>query len=109
MINRSVVILRPRQPYLDWAEGLNDGGSPPTVDGEQTAYLLPLNELDHDGSQTIEQCYEGLFESELLGWHQIEEDWPVDRTYAMFQQWFSVEWHSVVEDLCADPIRDDGL
>ena len=109
MLNRSAVILRPRQPYLDWAAGLNDGGVLPSVYGEQTAYLLPSNEMDHDGSLTIEQCYEGLFESELANWHAIESDWPHGRTHAMFQQWFSVEWHSVVEDLCGDPIRDDGL
>lgn len=109
MLNRSVAILRPRQPYLDWANSVNDGGTPPGTDGEQAVYLLPSNESDHDGSQTIEQCYEGLFESELAGWHQLEEDWPVDRTYAMFQQWFSVEWHSVVIDLCGDPLVDDGF
>jgi len=109
MINRCVVILRPRQPYLDWADSLNDGGTLPSVDGEKTAYLLPSNEMDHDGSITIEQCYEGLFESELAGWHLIEEDWPESRTYEMFRQWFSVEWHSLVEDLCGDPIVEDGL
>ena len=108
MLNRSVAILRPKQPYLDWANSVNDGGLPPQVDGEQTAYLLPSNERDHDGSLTIEQCYEGLFECELAEWHQLEEDWPADRTYAMFQQWFSVEWHSVVLDLCGDPLVDDG-
>ncbi len=108
MINRCVVIVRPRQPYLDWAESLNDGGLPPSVDGERTAYLLPSNEMDHDGSQTIEQCYEGLFESELANWHQIDDDWPDNRTFEMFKQWFTVEWHSIVEDLCADPLREEG-
>lgn len=109
MLNRSVVILRPKQPYLDWAESLNDGGTVPTVDGEKTVHLLPVNESDDDGSQTIEQCFEGLFESELAAWHEIEADWPQNRTYAMFQEWFSVEWHSLVVDLCADPLKDDGF
>ncbi len=81
----------------------------PTVDGEKAAYLLPSNESDHDGSETVKHCYEGLFELELAGWHLIEEDWPANRTYEMFQQWFSVEWHSIVTDLCADPLIDDGL
>ena len=108
MLNRCVVIVSPEQPYLDWAHSVNDGGAPPSSNGEQSAYLLPLNDSDHDGSQTIEQCYEGLFESELASWHEIEKDWPSGRNYAMFQQWFKVEWHSVVLDLCDDPLRDDG-
>lgn len=107
MLNRCAVIVRPRQPYLDWASELNDGGEEPSAEGEQTTYLLPSNEMDHDGSQTIEQCYEGIFECELADWHQFEDDWPSNRTYAMFQQWFSVEWHSVVVDLCADELKDD--
>ena len=109
MLNRSLVIVRPKQPYLEWADSVNDGGSPPTADGEQTGYLLPSNDTDADGSQTIEQCYEGLFESELADWHTHEEHWPVNRTFAMFQEWFSVEWHSIVVDLCEDPLEEDGL
>lgn len=108
MLNRSAAILRPKKPYLDWAESLNDGGALPTVDGEKNVYLLPSNEFDHDGSQTIEQCFEGMFENELAGWHLIEEDWPENRSYSMFWEWFSVEWHSIVTDLCADPLKDDG-
>ncbi len=109
MLNRCVVVVRPKQAYIDWADSLNDGGTLPSADGEKTAYLLPANEADHDGSQTIEQCYEGLFESELASWHQYEEDWPANRTFKMFQRWFSVEWHSVVLDLCSDPLKDDDL
>ncbi len=26
MLNRGVVIVRPKQPYLDWAAGLDDSG-----------------------------------------------------------------------------------
>ena len=45
---------------------------------------------------------------ELAGWHQLEEDWPANRTYTMFREWFTVEWHSLVIDLCGDPLKDDG-
>lgn len=109
MINRCVVILRPKQPYLDWAASLDDGSVLPEAQGEQTVYLLPANERDFDGSVTIEQCFEGLFEEALSGWHQDEDDWPSNRTFAMFNDWFSIEWHSMVIDLCADPLKDDGL
>jgi hypothetical protein len=41
MINRGVVIVRPKQPYLDWAAGLDDSGVVPDPNEEQTVYLLP--------------------------------------------------------------------
>ena len=36
MLNRGVVIVRPKQPYLDWAAGLDDSGIVPDPNGEQT-------------------------------------------------------------------------
>ena len=41
MLNRGVVIVRPKQPYLDWAAGLDDSGIVPDPNGEQTVYLIP--------------------------------------------------------------------
>ena len=38
MLNRAVVIARPKQPYLDWATSLDDSGPVPDVKGEQTVY-----------------------------------------------------------------------
>ena len=44
MLNRGVVIVRPKQPYLDWAAGLDDSGIVPDPNDEQTVYLIPSYE-----------------------------------------------------------------
>jgi hypothetical protein len=41
VLNRAVLIVRPGQPFLDWAAQPDDSGVIPRVDGEQTAYLIP--------------------------------------------------------------------
>jgi len=41
-----------------------------------------------------------IFENELHGWHTDEAGWPRGRDFAMCKEWFEVELHSVVEDLC---------
>jgi hypothetical protein len=33
--------------------------------------------------------------------------WPKDRDFEMFKQWFRIEIHSVVEDLCDYEIADE--
>jgi hypothetical protein len=33
--------------------------------------------------------------------------WPQKRDFKTFQQWFSIELHSVVEDVVADALIDD--
>jgi hypothetical protein len=40
MLNRAALIVRPKQPYLDWAAGLDDSGLKPDPDDDQRPYTL---------------------------------------------------------------------
>ncbi len=107
MLNRAVLIVRPAKPFLEWAADLADSGLLPDVHGEQTVYLVPEYESEAEQRQVLQEVFSEVFESELHGWHTDPSDWPQPRTLAMFRQWFLIEMHSVVEDLCAYPIEDD--
>jgi len=107
MLNRGALIVRPKQPYLDWAATLDDSGILPDVSGEQTVYLVPSFETDEEAEDVLEAVYSEVFERELLSWHTDEAAWPNHRDFATFKAWFSIELHSVVEDLCADELVDD--
>ena len=107
MLNRAVVIARPKQPYLDWATSLDDSGLVPDAKGEQTAYLIPSYQYEEDAWVMLEQLYPSIFENELYGWCTDEAMWPSPRDFSMFKEWFAIELHSVVEDLGADDILDD--
>ena len=107
MLNRAVLIVRPAQPFLDWASRLDDSGLLPDVDGEQTVYLIPEFETESEQRQVLQEVFTEVFENELHGWHTDETAWPQRRTLTMFRKWFEIEMHSVIEDLCAYPIEDD--
>lgn len=109
MINRSALIVRPGQPYLDWAAQLDDSGLLPEAENEKTVYLLPEYNDDVEAMNILADCFDIIFDSELGSWHTDESAWPKNRTFAMFREWFSVEFHSVVEDLCDYPLVDDEL
>jgi hypothetical protein len=79
------------------------------VEGEQTVYLVPEFESEAEQRQVLQEVFAEVFERELYGWHTDERAWPKKRTLSLFRQWFSIEMHSVVEDLCAYPIEDDEL
>jgi hypothetical protein len=108
MLNRGVVIVRPKQSYRAWAEGLDDEspGLLPDGEGEHTIYLIPSFVTDDDAWDLLEDLWDEIFESELWAWHTEPNDWPKNRTFEMFQEWFHIEFHSVVEDLCDDEIID---
>ena len=107
MLNRGALIVRPKQPYLDWAATLDDSGLVPDVTGEQTVYLIPSFEDDDEAERILKKVYAEIFERELDGWHTDEAAWPQNRTLAMFKKWFQVELHSIVEDLCGYELADD--
>jgi hypothetical protein len=106
MLNRGALIVRPKQPYIDWAAGLDDSGILPDPRGERTAYLIPSFETDEEAWGILEEVYEEVFEKELLDWHTDRDAWPQDRDFAMFQEWFEIALHSVVEDLCDHVLAD---
>ena len=107
MLNRAVLVVRPKQPFLDWAAQLDDSGLVPNVEGEQTVYLIPQFEDDDEGQKVLHRVFAEVFERELFGWHTDEAAWPRKRNLALFRKWFTVELHSVVEDLCDFELVDD--
>lgn len=107
MINRSSVIVRPKQPYLDWATQLDDSGMVPSPEDERTVYLIPGYDDDVEAMEILAKHFSIIFEAELEGWHTDESAWPKNRTFTMFRKWFSFEFHSVVEDLCGFEFVDE--
>lgn len=108
MLNRTALILRPKQPFLDWARDLDDSGLVPDREGEQTVYLIPSCDSEDEAWDILQHLYSELFERELWAWHTDRTDWPRNRTFAMFREWFEVEFHSIIEDLCDDEIINEG-
>ncbi len=109
MLNRSVLIVRAKEPFLEWIKSLPDPSdvSWEQVNRDNTAYLLPEYSYDSEQGELIEQFYDLIFEEQLRGWWTEKNDWPATRDLAMFKKWFDVEFHSAVLDLVDAPLEDD--
>jgi hypothetical protein len=109
LVNRSVVILRPKQPYRDWANSFSDG--PRFVEepgGESgTAFLVPEFATLEEIQGFVVANSEFMFEHELDAWQDAPETWPRDRSFTALQDWFDVQIHSLVIDLGEGPIEVD--
>jgi hypothetical protein len=102
-VNRTVLVVKPKQPFLAWAHSLDDESKDLTLERlreDCTAYLVPEIQYDSEQRHMLEWCFELLFEEELEGWHTEPKDWPQNRDLKMFLEWFEVEFHSLVFDLC---------
>jgi hypothetical protein len=106
-IDRSLMIVKPNQPFLDWVQSV-DYEEDLTLDfvrEDSSAYLIPQLWENSEQAVILEWCYEVLFEAELDSWFTDPELWPQERDLKMFLEWFDVEFHSLVFDLGEVPIQ----
>lgn len=103
IVNRAAVTVRPKQPYLEWAkeddaEGLADS----VVDDlrrEPAVYLVREWESPDEQREVLASCWPALFEAMLGAWSIDEADWPPQRSFEQFLDWFEIEAFEQVQDL----------
>ena len=106
VINRSAAIIIPKKPFVDWANSLEEEGNKYSIEdfsSDCTVILLPAIDSDEHADAIVKDLYKNIFEAELSSWTTDENEWPRNRTYKMFLEWFEVEYHSMV----FDPFEDD--
>lgn len=102
VVDRIVAVLRPTEKMLHWIKDLPNAPDVMTIKNLQTdctALLLPPFESPKQADAYIKDIYDGIFEGELIAWGIPEADWPQERNYQLFKQWFNVEYHSVLFDV----------
>ncbi|MFC2079307.1 hypothetical protein ACFLSZ_04935 [Candidatus Bipolaricaulota bacterium] len=109
MLNRCVVTVRAKEPFLRWMRSLSDveSVSLDEINLETTAYLLPDYGDDEERQLLLVQFYDLIFEDQLAGWWTEKADWPEKRDLVMFTRWFSVDFHSILIDLVDGVLRDE--
>jgi len=72
MLNRSAIIVRAKQPFLEWLRQLPDSVRADLtledVNDEPQIYLLPQYEMRDEQEGLLRDCYEHLFRRQLEGW-----------------------------------------
>jgi len=82
-INRDIVVIKPKKPFLDWINRDPTLSSPVTIEYLQqdcTAILVPELDSLEDASDYINPLKPKLFEMELEAWNLDPATWPKERT-----------------------------
>jgi hypothetical protein len=109
-INRTALIVTPKQPFVDWLLALDPTGGLTLAEAREdtTVFLVPDQASDEGQEQVLKEYWEEIFERILWEWYTDEGDWPQDRTYEKFRAWFDVRYHSGVVDLGKGQIKKVG-
>ncbi len=100
-VNRSYLIVKPRQPYIDWVRSFDDSVEIDDLIIQKTIYLVDEPEFDspEEINNIIKKVCRDIFVSELEAWYTDKESFPKDMTYKAFKQWFDVEYVDLGFDL----------
>ena len=103
-INRTVVFVTPKQPYLDWASSFDDD-RPLSLDEKifSTAYLIPDTYDELNYGKWLKRNFKDIFVQELESWMTDSDEWPMI-TYQIFAEWFEVRVADALIDLGNKPI-----
>jgi hypothetical protein len=104
-INRTVITIIPKQPYIDWANSFDDDGPAMNPDSiHATSILIPEEYDEFTYEQFLKKNFKIIFEEELSAWMADPASWPSKMNYDIFNQWFHVIVSDTVLDLGNDPI-----
>ena len=106
-LNRTVVMLVPKRPFLDWVnDAAPDDAALSLADlcEDNEVFLIPQLNDEQESIQWVEKRWSILFEHMLAEWMLDETGWPQDRTLNMFREWFDIEIHTMAWDLAGEPL-----
>lgn len=100
-IDRSAIIIKPLQPFIDWCSNLY----PEDLDniGKIRTYLISEDIDDID--LWLENRFDKLFSFELNSWHIKKKEWPQKRNYKMFKEWFQIDISRMIYDFELKPVQ----
>jgi hypothetical protein len=111
-INRSAIVVRPRQPFLDWLRWADPTAHDLSLEDlceEPSVYLIPESQSEEDLREHLTKLCGRIFEEQLDGWYRVPSTWPNQRDMETFERWFELSFHSIVIDLCAKSLRRERL
>lgn len=106
-INRTALIITAKEPMLLWLRKLPDWAPDERpneitladVNDDSAAYLIPEFDTPEETWDYINHMKADFFEALLSGWTTDKMLWPKGRSLQLFDEWFTVQFHTVVYDL----------
>jgi len=112
VINRSAMVVKPAQPFLAWLHRVDPTSGHLTLEDvrrEPTIYLLPKCDSKEEALEHLREVSNSIFEEQLNGWYRVPEAWPSDRDLNAFRRWFDCSFHSMIIDVCDEPIEHEEI
>ncbi|MBV6467964.1 MAG: hypothetical protein DCC43_05185 [Candidatus Brocadia sp.] len=97
-VNRTVLILKPKQSFHDWLLSIEPGEDFRDGLKEGDVSLLPDYEEISQMQNWLKRNYDSIFTGQLNNWYTDDTLWPQNRTMKMFTDWFECSLFTKILD-----------
>ena len=101
---RTALILRPKQPFVDWINKCELSNNFTLSDLSTDVFLLPDFDEEIEMDEWLEHNYDRLFCHQMNSWYVDSSYWPKIRTFKIFKEWFTYSFHTMLWDTEQDNI-----
>lgn len=104
-INRSALLVVPKQPFYDWSNALTPDMPKQTPENttEHNSYLLEDELFLDDPKGELKNYWKAIFLNELFSQWTDETAYP-KLSWKLFTEWFDFYRSSIVTDLVDEPL-----
>ena len=104
--NRGVIQLVPTKLYVDWFNYVTNNGINYSIDKLESISFL-INDFDTrmEFNDWLESNFKLLFNIRLSYSCTDKNQWPENRTLAVFNSWFDIIHSNLILDLLDEPIN----
>lgn len=108
-LNRNSVLIIPKKAYYDWANSVFPEDPIDEDDfSDYNTYLIEEDSLMDGPEEALENFWEYIFENELFEISTEDEDWPVELTWELFNEFFNCHFSALITDLVANPFYNEN-
>lgn len=106
LLNRSALVVRPRQPFVDWLARLapEEGLNLAELRQQGNVYLIDEVAEESDFAAALESGWKLILENEFAAWDETGTLWPAPLEPALLEEWFELEPQIMAFDLSAQPL-----
>jgi len=105
-INRTLLIVVPKKPYIEWVKSCEIDESDLDNGAEHySAYLISEKYDEFNYKNYLKNHYMDIFEEELSSMIRDPDLWPQKIDFKTYNEWFETKAIEVVYDLSNEPIE----
>ena len=101
-VDRSAVVLKPTQIFLDWLKSTDQDVPDLTIEQLRAncpVFLVPEFDEPEEAVAYFDERYQQIFQAEIAAWDIPKDKWPQDMSLTMFWEYFDIEVHDMVLDM----------